>query len=129
VRAALRGDTLDIEIRGFVDTTMCLSGDQHLALSDITAARVVSWDEVRAGLGWRTAGAYWPGLIATGWYAVPGRKAARQFLAVYRDRANLLLVDTRVERPARVVVATPEAAALAADITARLEDAPSRGET
>jgi hypothetical protein len=37
-------------------------------------ARVVGWDEVRAGLGWRTCGGYWPGWFATGWYAVPGRK-------------------------------------------------------
>jgi hypothetical protein len=118
VRVALRGDVLDVEIRGVFDSTMCLSGDQHVPLSDITSARVASWDELRSALGWRVAGAYWPGLIATGWYAVPGRPGARQFWAVYRDRSNLLVVDTRLERPARLVLATPDAAALAEALNA-----------
>lgn len=85
IRVAVRGDVLDVEIRGLFDSAMCMSGDQHIPLGDILSARVASWDEVRASLGWRVAGAYWPGLMATGWYAVPDRRGARQFVAVFRD--------------------------------------------
>lgn len=117
VNAVVRGSTLDIQIRGVFDTTMCLSTDQHIPIGDILDARIAPWSEVRAGLGWRTAGGYWPGRMATGWYAVPGEKGARQFLAVYRDRSQLLVVDTRLDRPRRIVLALSDAPSVLADLT------------
>lgn len=106
-------DAVELRITGMVDRFLCFSSGQVVALSDVTDARVVPWAQARAEMGWRTRGSYVPGWIATGWYAVPGRKGARQLWAVLRDRSSLLVIDTTLDRPARLVVATPDAAALA----------------
>ena len=111
---------LDVEVRGIVDAMLCLSGDQHVAIDDIVDARIAPWSEVRAGLGWRTAGGYLPGWFATGWYAVPGEKGARQFLAVFRDRSRILVVDTTLERPRRLALALDDAPAVLAELQAAL---------
>jgi hypothetical protein len=119
VRVVVRNEAVDVEVRGIGAHLMHLSGDLHVPMADVLEARVVGWDEARSGMGWRTGGGYWPGWFATGWYAVPGRKGARQFFSVFRDRARLLLVDTRLERPARLVLAVPDPDAMAADIERR----------
>lgn len=106
-------DGIDLRIDGWFDTLMCVSSGMHVAMQDIVEARLVEWDEVRAGMGLRVGGAYWPGRIATGWYAVPGRQGARQFWAVFRDRTNLIEITTRVDRPTRLVLANPDRERLA----------------
>jgi hypothetical protein len=108
VQVSVNSEAVDIEITGWWDRAMCLSSGVHLPLADVVEARLVTWDEARAGMGWRTGGAYWPGWIATGWYAVPDRKGARQLWAVWRDRDELLEIETRLERPTRVVLAHPD---------------------
>ena len=56
----------DIEITGWFDKMMCFSSGQHLAMADVVGARLLTWDEAKAGIGWRIAGGYWPGRFATG---------------------------------------------------------------
>lgn len=102
------------------DRWLCLSPGFRLPVADLTGARQVSWDEVRAGLGWRTWGGYFPGLFATGWYAVKDRPGARQFLAVFRDRAGLVMIETNVPQPARVVVASADPGRLVARVEAQV---------
>lgn len=119
LRVVLTDDYLHVEIRG-IDVLMCMSHDQHIPVSAITSARVTGWSEPRRELGWRTAGGYWPGWFATGWYSVPGRPGARQLWSVYRDRDALLVVDTKLERPSRLVLGVPGALHLADQINRRL---------
>jgi hypothetical protein len=118
----VRDGVLDIEIRGAWSHFMHMSGDQHIAISDVVEVGVASWDEVRPALGWRTGGGYWPGWFATGWYSMKGRPGTRQFLSVFRDRDRLLVIDTVLERPARLVLAVPEPERLADEIRAELAD-------
>lgn len=106
-------DAIDLAITGWFDRAMCMTKGQHILLADVVGARLTTWDDARADMGWRVGGGYWPGRIATGWYTVPGRKGLRQLWAVYRDRAELLVIDTRLERPSRIVLAHPDRARLA----------------
>jgi hypothetical protein len=119
-----RDDTLDLEITGRFDQLWCLSTGQRIPWDDVVGARVQTWDEVRAGLGWRTGGAYWPGRIATGWYTIPGRQGERQLLGVFRDRAELVVVETRRPRPRRLVAASSEPAGLVETINRRVGATP-----
>jgi hypothetical protein len=120
VQLVPRDDTLDLEITGWADQLWCLSKGVQLAWSDVNGAQVQTWDEVRAGLGWRVGGAYWPGRIATGWYTIPGMKRDRQLLGVFRHRSQLVVVETRLRRPRRLVVPSDRAAFLVEEITDRI---------
>ncbi len=71
--------------------------------SSIVGAAVMSQASAKAELGWRTMGGYVPGLVATGWYKLRSRSGARQWWAVFRD-PEVLVVDTTLDRPARLVV-------------------------
>lgn len=115
----LHDDAVDIGFHGPGDRLLCLSRGVRLPWAEIVGARATTWAEVRAGLGWRVGGGYLPGVFATGWFTVPGRRGERQLLRVYRDRSTLLVIETTRARPARVVLATPEAEALAGAIEAR----------
>ncbi len=115
----LHDDAVDIGIHGAGDRLLCLSRGVRLPWSEIVGARATTWADVREGLGWRVGGGYLPGVFATGWFTVPGRRGHRQLLHVYRDRAAVLVIDTTRTRPARVVLATPDAVALATAIEAR----------
>jgi len=119
LRASISDDFLHLEIRGTA-SLICMSHDQHIPLSAVTSARVTGWAEPRSEIGWRTAGGYWPGWFSTGWYSVPNRKEARQFWSVYRDRDEILVIDTTLERPSRLVLGVPNAVELANEINARL---------
>ena len=116
VEARIEGDVLVVEITER-DRFWCMSNGQRIARSDIVAARVATWTEVRAELGWRVGGTYVPGRVAAGWYLIKKRKGCRQLLAVFRDRSSLLMVDTRLKKPARLVIATPAAAQLVAALS------------
>lgn len=116
VTTSLREGALDVEVRGLGGHFMMWSGDQHIPMSDVLEARVVGWDEVKPTLGWRVGGGYWPGWFATGCFTWREQKGDRQLLAVFRDRDELLVVDTRLQRPARLVLAVPEPHELAAEI-------------
>lgn len=113
VNVTVSDDAIDVEVTGWFDKAMCLTSGFRVPMADVVGARLVSWDEARADLGWRTGGAYWPGLIATGWYSIRDRPGVRQWWCVHRDRDQLLLVDTRLERPCRLVIAHDDRARLA----------------
>ena len=123
VNLVVSDDAIDLEVSGRWDRMMCMTSAEHVAMADVIGARLAGWDEVKAGLGWRVGGAYVPSLIATGWYAVPDRKGARQLLAVFRDRDELLVIDTRLEKPCRIVVSHPDRERLAWWINERVHPA------
>lgn len=120
VNLFVRDDAIDLEITGWFDRLMCLSSGARIAMADVVGARTASWDDVRPEIGWRAGGAYVPRLIATGWYTMPGRKGVRQLLAIFRDREHLLVVDTRLPKPCRLVLAVPDRERLAASINERV---------
>lgn len=121
VRVDVLADHVAVSLDGW-DRRWSLRSSVLLPYSIITSARVALLDEVRPDLGWRTAGAYWPGVIATGHYKMRHDANATQFWCVYRDR-ELLVIDTRVDWPARVVLQTPDRHDLAWLISERLPHA------
>jgi len=90
-----------------LDSWMALTSTEHLPFETITGARVVPVSELTSGRGWRLGGTYWPGGICAGRYGVPGRSGARQLWLVFRD-PEVLVIDTTLERPTRVVLQTPD---------------------
>jgi len=123
IEVTVRDDAVDIDITGAADVLLCLSGGLRIPMADVVGARLLSWDEFRPELGWRVGGGYWPGLIATGWFTVPDRKGARQLLAVFRDRAEILVIDTKLDKPCRVVLQHPDRERLAWWINERIAQA------
>lgn len=115
-------DSVDVTING-IDRWLALSEGVHLPMADITGARVTTFDEACEGLGWRVGGTWlpraWGGGIYAGHYTVPGRKGARQLWCVFRD-PEVLVIDTRLERPTRVVLQVPDRHDLAWFIGERL---------
>jgi hypothetical protein len=99
-------DKVTLDLSG-LDRLWCLAGHLEVPTAHITGARVVPVDDVRAGLGWRVGGGYWPGLLAAGWFTVEGRRGARQFWCVYRD-PEVVVVDTDLDQPARLVFQHPD---------------------
>ena len=57
--------------------------------------------------------------MATGWFTVKDRKGARELWCVYKD-PEVLVIDTRRERPCRVVLQHPDRHDLAWYIGERL---------
>ena len=112
---------VEIDVSG-ADVVMCFARHLSIPMSAITGARVATWDEIRPDLGWRVGGGYWPGWFATGWYTVPDHKGDRQLLCVYRDRDELLVIDTALTRPSRVVLQHPDRHDLAWWIGERLDE-------
>lgn len=112
-------DRLEVAIDGLGDRLLCLSRGCTLRWDEVTGAEATTWSAFRPGLGWRVGGGYLPGVFATGWFTVRGERGLRQLLHVYRRRDHLLVVRTTRRRPARVVVATADADALAEAIRGR----------
>lgn len=106
LRVAVRAHALEVAITG-PEVSLCLSTGVTLPWAEVVGARVVPFAVARAELGWRVGGGYLPGVFATGWYTMPGRRGDRQLWRVYRDR-TLLLIDTRRRRPARLVLQHPD---------------------
>ncbi len=116
-------DRITIDVGG-ADQLWCLKRHIEVPMGDITDARVLPVDEVKAGLGFKVGGGYWPGRMATGHFTVRGRKGARQFWCVYRDR-EVLVVDTKRKDLARIVLQHPDRDRLAWLIAERVPPAPS----
>ena len=95
-------DAVDIDFTGW-SRVWALKGHVELAMSDIVEARVASRAELVADLGWRVGGTAWPGKVIAGRYTTRGRKGVRQLWDTYTDQ-ELLLVETRLDRPWRVVL-------------------------
>ena len=106
LRIELHDDRVTIDLDG-VEQVWALARHLEVPTEHITAARVMPVDDVHHGLGWRIGGAYWPGAVAAGHFTVPDRPGARQFWCVYRDR-DVLVIDTDLERPCRLVLQHPD---------------------
>jgi hypothetical protein len=114
-------DAVDIKFTG-ADRWLTLNpSGQRIAMEDVTGARVTSRKEARANTGWRMPGSAWFGSLSAGWYTVRGRKGARELWCAYRD-PELLVIDTRLSRPCRVVLQHPDRHNLAWYIGERLGD-------
>jgi hypothetical protein len=100
-------DAVDITFSGADRVVTFSPRGQHLAMADIVAARVAPVEELRTRLRWRVGGGYFPGRLATGWFTVKGEKAKRELWCVYRDR-EVLAIDTRLDKPSRVVLQLPD---------------------
>ena len=118
VSVYVHDDRVTVDFDGW-EQLWCLKRHVEIPLADITDARVAPVEEVRAGLGWRVGGGYWPGRMATGHFTVSGRPGARQLWCVFRDR-EVLVIDTVLESPCRVVLQHPDRERLAWLIAERL---------
>ena len=78
----------------------------HLPIEQITDARVADVAPLKKDLGLRTGGGYWPGKMATGHFTWRHRKGVRQLWAVYGDK-EVLVIDTTLAKPARIVIQHP----------------------
>jgi hypothetical protein len=107
VRAHVRDDAVDIRFTGADRVITFAHGGVHLCMSDIVVARVLPRQGLHESLGWRVGGGYFPGRLATGWFTVKGQKGKRQLWCVYRDQ-EVLVIDTRLDRPSRVVLQLPD---------------------
>lgn len=118
-------NAVDITFSG-LDSIWTLKSQLHLPLRDIQRAYVAPVKELKKELGVRVGGTYLPGVAACGHYTVRGRRGARQLWCVYRD-PEALVIDTKVSRPARVVLQIPDRHDLAWLIGERIQpDPPSR---
>src|SRR5215831_18290635 len=112
-------DAVDIRFTG-IDWLMAFNpSGQHLAMADVTDARVIPRAEAVASLRFRLFGGYWPRALATGWYTERGRKGVRQLWCVYRD-TEVLAIDTSLSKPCRIVLQHPDRHDLAWFIGERL---------
>jgi len=109
---------VDLDFRG-MDMVLCLTRHVRLDISDVVRAQVISVQGPRAEIGWRFGGAAWPGALTTGWYTVRGLKGRRQLWCVYRD-PEVLVIDTTLPKPSRVVLQHPDRHDLAWYIGERL---------
>lgn len=123
VSTTISAGALTVHLRG-LDGMWCLARDVVVPLASIRDVRIAAWPEVRAGLGWRVGGAYWPGWIATGHYLADRLGGERQFLAVFRERERLVLVDTELPSKKRVVLQVRDPDRLVADLRAAAGLAP-----
>ena len=106
-----------IELTG-MDRIWALRRVVEIARTELEAATVMSRKAARASLGWRLGGTALPGAATLGNYTFrPAREGERQFWAVYRDR-EVLVIDTTIARPRRVVVQHPDRVRLAREISA-----------
>lgn len=98
-------DRVEVRFTG-LDRVWCLSSGFDVAMADVLSARVTPTGEVRRDLGWRLGGTAWPGSITAGRFSVKGRPHARQFWDV-RRADEVLVIETRQQRPARIVLEHP----------------------
>ncbi len=119
VHVHVSDDAVDITFSG-IDKWMTFNpSGQHLAMADITGARVTSRADAIGDLRFRLGGAYWPKLMVTGWYSVRDHKGDRELWCVYRDE-EVLVIDTVLIKPSRVVLQHPDRHDLAWYIGERL---------
>ena len=108
VHVFVADDSVDITFDG-VDRWTTFSSGVRLAMADIVTARIAPVAEVRPSLGWRLPGGHVPGVMTTGHFTDKDRDGGRQLWCVYRD-PEVLVIETRLERPSRVVLQTADRA-------------------
>jgi hypothetical protein len=105
IELVVNDDSIDLTFTG-VDRYLALSKGIHLPITEITDARVAPVAEMKAELGWRVGGGYWPGRMATGHFTWSGRQRYRQLWSVYKA-TEVLVIDTKRKNPARIVLQHP----------------------
>jgi len=111
-------DAVEIDFTGW-SRVWALKGRVELAMSDIVDARVAPRAELVESLGWRLGGTAFPGKVISGRYSTKGREGVRQLWDTYTD-PELLLIETRLDRPWRVVLQHPDRDFLAWVISERI---------
>ena len=118
INVFVHDDAVDVDFTG-LDRVEAFRSHLRLPMGVITDARVAGRDELRADLGWRLGGTYLPGRVIAGNFGAKGRRGVRQLWGVHRDE-ELLLLETRLERPWRVVLQHPDRDTLAWLIAERI---------
>lgn len=118
VRVHVHDDRIQFDLDG-IDALLALSWHFAVPMDHVVSASVRRFAEVRPDVDWRLGGTYVPGVVAAGTFGVAGRPGARQLLSVYRD-TEVLVIETDLDRPARVVVQHPDRHDLAWFIGQRL---------
>lgn len=111
---SLNDSELRLTISG-LEALICFSQGLEIAISDLVGARVETRREAKKQIGLRVGGGYIPGVLATGHFTIRGEKGARQFWHVFRD-PEVLVVETRIDRPRRLVLQASNRVELAARI-------------
>jgi hypothetical protein len=118
VHAAFEGDRFVVTCSGW-GAFLAFARTVEVSLSDVTAAHVVPLAEARKSSGWRIGGSYVPRRIYAGWFTVRGKLREREWWwSTFRD-ADVLVVETRLAKPRRIVLETGDRLELAATINAR----------
>ncbi len=118
INVFVHDDEVDIDFTG-LDRFEALKSHLTLRTADIVEARVAPVSEVAADRHWRIGGTYWPGRVAAGHFLTSGRKGAHQLWGVHRD-PEVLVIETRLDRPWRVVLQHPDRERLAWLIAERI---------
>jgi hypothetical protein len=107
VRVDVSDDAVDVTFSGW-DRVWTLRHHVHLAMADVTGARVAPVAPLKRELGLRLGGTAWPGRAVAGNYSVKGRlrSGERELWCVYRD-PEALVIDLRTRKPRRVVLQHP----------------------
>jgi hypothetical protein len=87
-----------------------------VALVDIASASAVPYDSTLTGTrGFRRLGTFVPGRVAVGWFSRRDRKGSKDWWFVFRPK-EVLVVETRIARPSRLVLQTDQCHELAAQL-------------
>ena len=124
IELVVHDDVIDLKFTGW-DRLWTFSRGLQLPVTEITDARVARVAPLKKELGLRTGGGYWPGRMATGHFTWRHRKGIRQLWAVYSDK-EALVIDTTLEKPARIVIQHPYKHDLAWLIAERIPGAERR---
>ncbi len=106
VEVEVRDAEVAVELSG-IDAVYALRRHLRLPMSCITAAAVVPKAEARRSIGWRVGGTAFPGRVLAGWFVDRRRRGHRQWWSTYRDD-EVLVIDTTLRHPSRVVLQHPD---------------------
>lgn len=117
IDVSLDEEALHVHLSG-LDSVWSLRRHIEVPRDSITGAEVAMVDDLRKTLGLRIPGTYVPGLVAAGRYHVRGQPGKIQLWAVYRDD-EVLVVDTDLDEPCRLVIQAENRAEIAESLDQR----------
>lgn len=103
------------------DVLATMAREIKVPLDQVTDVSVTTRSTARRELGWRVGGTFLPGLVTAGWYTVRGADGRRQWWAVYRDN-DVLVVNTSIKRPARIVIQSADRDALCEQLRSEISN-------
>lgn len=118
VDVVVSDEAVDIRFTGW-DSVWTLQRHVRIPMADVVDARVARQADLKPDLGWRVGGTYWPGRVAAGHYTTRHRRRVRQLWCCYAAQ-DVLVVETRLDRPWRIVLQHPDRDFLAWIIAERL---------